>query len=368
MPAIVAVLLGSLLAVVALVPWVALQYRRRGAVGFGPTVIAIGTLIYSLALVTYTMLPLPRNVSALCAEGGAGRQWRPGQFLRDIADQGGWHLHNPAVMQFLLNIVLFVPLGMVVRYVFLRRWPAFLTIPAAITAGFSVSLLIETTQLTGNWFLYPCSYRVFDVDDLIANTGGAFLGALVAPVLTLIPGQKQRLRADAPRRVTIWRRSLGILCDLLTMGAIAVVSTTAVNVVAYVREIPIESARLDAAHVAAGFVAPAALLLMVLLTGRTFGEAAVRLRPVRSPNALQRLLRWALGAGGWLTLLQIDRNWAAISAGLMGLATFLWVWGTRRHRGFAAWVAQIHIDDERRTRSADMRDARAGDTAELPRL
>lgn len=43
----------------------------------------------------------------------------------------------------------------------------------AALAGFAVSLFVEFTQLTGNWFLYPCPCRLFDVDDLIASTVGA---------------------------------------------------------------------------------------------------------------------------------------------------------------------------------------------------
>lgn len=45
-----------------------------------------------------------------------------------------------------------------------------------LLAGAAVSLLTETAQLTGIFGLYPCSYRLFDVDDLLLNTGGAGLG------------------------------------------------------------------------------------------------------------------------------------------------------------------------------------------------
>src|SRR5699024_3873803 len=138
------------------------------------------------------LLPLPSDPARLCAVGGAGVQTRPLQFLRDIAAHGGWYLHNPAVLQVGLNVALFVPLGMVVRYVALRRRGAVTGILGATVAGACVSGLIELTQLTGDWFLYPCAYRVFDVDDLLANTVGALLGALAAPALVLIPGQRQR--------------------------------------------------------------------------------------------------------------------------------------------------------------------------------
>src|SRR5699024_7302988 len=47
-----------------------------------------------------------------------------------------------------------------------------------------LSALIEVTQYTGAWGLYPCGVRIADIEDLIANSLGAWIGALVAPVLS----------------------------------------------------------------------------------------------------------------------------------------------------------------------------------------
>lgn len=83
-------------------------------------------------------------------------------------------LHNPAVIQVALNVLLFVPLGFFLRALWGRG------IITTTAVGFGLTLLIETTQLTGVWGIYPCSYRLFDVDDLLANTAGAVLGAVMA--------------------------------------------------------------------------------------------------------------------------------------------------------------------------------------------
>lgn len=101
-------------------------------------------------------------------------------------------------------------------------------------AGFAVSLLIEFTQLTGNWFLYPCPYRLFDVDDLLANTAGALLGALAAPVLRLLPRQDVHGDPDAPRPVTTRRRLHGVACDLIGVWLAGGLLGMAVNVVTLV--------------------------------------------------------------------------------------------------------------------------------------
>src|SRR5690606_40261798 len=82
------------------------------------------------------------------------------------------------------------------------------------------SVLVETVQYTGILGIIPCSYRLADVDDLLTNTLGGVLGALVAPwVLRWMP----RARALAqergrPRPVTVWRRWLGMLVDVVALG------------------------------------------------------------------------------------------------------------------------------------------------------
>ena len=45
-----------------------------------------------------------------------------------------------------------------------------------IFLGLAISLTIETAQLTGGFGIYPCSYRLFDVDDLLLNTCGGLIG------------------------------------------------------------------------------------------------------------------------------------------------------------------------------------------------
>lgn len=61
----------------------------------------------------------------------------------------------------------------------------------------------------GIWYLYPCAYRLFDVDDLLANTTGAVL----ALALRLMGERASDRPADAPREVTTWRRLLGMVGD-----------------------------------------------------------------------------------------------------------------------------------------------------------
>lgn len=75
-------------------------------------------------------------------------QLHPFQFLSDLEAArraGGSGLR--VVSQLVLNVALFVPLGMVVRHLFKRGFVV------TVLLGLGVSGLIELTQLTGNWGL-----------------------------------------------------------------------------------------------------------------------------------------------------------------------------------------------------------------------
>lgn len=80
-------------------------------------------------------------------------------------------------LEFLANIVLFLPFGFLLPLAFrFPREPRYLVIILPAFFGLGVSLLIETTQL---WI----PGRVSDPRDLVANATGAFLGAWVAAAI-----------------------------------------------------------------------------------------------------------------------------------------------------------------------------------------
>ena len=87
-------------------------------------------------------------------------------------------LTTSAFLQVLCNVLLFVPYGFFLHQV--TRWRG-LTV---VTAGLITSAFIEITQGTGVFGLYPCPYRLLDVDDLILNTLGAGVGVLISLTLS----------------------------------------------------------------------------------------------------------------------------------------------------------------------------------------
>lgn len=67
----------------------------------------------------------------------------------------------------ILNIILFVPLGIMLPFL----WKKYNTLKATLLFGFGMSLSIEILQIL--------TYRATDINDIIANTFGAVLGYLI---------------------------------------------------------------------------------------------------------------------------------------------------------------------------------------------
>lgn len=211
-----ALIVGGLSFAVLWIPMLVLQYRRWGSWNMARLLGSLAISLYGSALVTYTLLPLPDRATMQCTPGSHSPQLTPLRMAGDIAAvierRTSWTqaLTNTTFLQVAFNVVLFMPWGIIVRR-HLRRGFVF-----TVVTGFLVSLAIESTQGTGLWGIYPCAYRLADVDDLITNTAGAFLGALMAPlVLWWMPDAKTlaERRLD-PRPVTATRRWTGQLIDL----------------------------------------------------------------------------------------------------------------------------------------------------------
>ena len=79
-----------------------------------------------------------------------------------------------------------MPFGVYLRYYFCYHWRKTLRL------SFLLSLFFELTQLSGLYFVYQGSYRLFDVDDLIVNTAGSMIGfALAGSVSRLLPTRQE---------------------------------------------------------------------------------------------------------------------------------------------------------------------------------
>lgn len=339
---VLAIAAGLVVGVFLFVPFVALSYRRRGGFGVGRFMLWGAALVYLMAIWTYTLLPLPDPDTIRCA----GVNLDVLAFVDDIAGalaRPGRTLTDPAVLQLLLNVLLFVPLGFFIRVLGGRG------IPTAILVGLGISAFIETTQLTGVWGLYPCAYRVFDVDDLLTNT----LGALIGSVLALgVPrrhwGTPKFADAESPRPITRRRRFLAMLCDVLAAWVLGAAVAVGFQLLLYALGAERAVREGTAASVVAGAVPIVLWLVVTLATGRTIGDHAVQLRYAggQLPAALSRPLRYLGGIGGYLLLSALPGAWGVVTGAFVVVSAVL-VLTTDDRRGLPGIVSGQRLADAR---------------------
>ncbi|KRM78491.1 hypothetical protein FC84_GL000748 [Lapidilactobacillus dextrinicus DSM 20335] len=145
---------------------------------------------YLVMIICLTILPLPGPGNFLSPEEPY-YVLTPFNFLRRIYSyllaNPPWTFYPPIIgllfddilMQPVLNILLFVPLGF-----YLRRYTKWSMIRVLLMV-FIVSLTVELLQLTGLLFFYDRPYRLFEVDDLLTNTLGGLGGILISRHFTI---------------------------------------------------------------------------------------------------------------------------------------------------------------------------------------
>lgn len=332
-----AILLGSVLAVIAFLPVVASRYRRTGRLRLIDLVTLLAVATYAVALWTYTLVPLPDGDDFRCAVANL----RPFAFVEDIraaiAKAGGFSWRSRALLQAAFNVVLFLPLGYFLRVLGRRG------IVVATGWGFAISAAIEFTQRTGLWGLYRCAYRVFDVDDLILNTSGAFLGSLLAVPVVLV--LRRSRPAPLVQRITLGRRYVGMLADLMVMAGLSFAVVIGWRAVAlYLLGLDVDQLPPVVDQLLGVVPAFALQGWWVLRRGHTVGEDIVQVVAV-APDGHQTRARWlkfGFGVGGYL-LLGLWSNLAALG---FALVTVIAAWRTKDHRGLSHAIAGMQLEFE----------------------
>ncbi|WP_276946832.1 VanZ family protein [Haematobacter massiliensis] len=146
------------------------QIGRRG-MGRGGLLLTVSTLF----MITLALYPFPDRATFTCVPGAVHTQLQPFHFLPSFtrliqtgAPFSAW-VTNLTVSSTIMNYLVCMVIGLALAQV-TGRWLLAATFAATLTLG------IEFTQLTGNWGIYPCPYRLFDVDDLILNFAGVMTG------------------------------------------------------------------------------------------------------------------------------------------------------------------------------------------------
>lgn len=215
-----AAVIYPIVAVLFTLPYIAWNYHKYGSVLSLRILVVYSFTLYMLCVYCLVILPLPVG-DAAAALSGHRMQLIPFHFVRDILSRADFHwnrpaswltlVDNPAFLTNLFNVLMTLPLGIYLRYYFQCGWKRTLLL------SFLLSLFFELTQLSGLYFIYPGSYRLFDVDDLLMNTCGGMLGYMAArPLTRWLPSRQEldRVSFARGRQVSLLRRILALFYDL----------------------------------------------------------------------------------------------------------------------------------------------------------
>lgn len=219
-----------------------------------------------------------------------------------LGDRSTWGpaLRSPVVYEAIFNVMLTVPLGAYLCYLFRCRWWM------ALLIGMATTLLFETSQLTGLFGIYDHPYRLFDVDDLILNTAGTMLGFwLMIPLAWALPSMdevNEQARERGSSRVSLTRRALAAVVDLTVLAVLFVLAWIVLSPTdaQIAKALAVDPSRAGAKTLAFRFIGglfadPMSALLLALgigavlfavipmaSKGRTIGKALVGIRIVKA--------------------------------------------------------------------------------------
>ena len=209
--AYIALQIGPFVALAFSLPYTVYGYVRSKSVDVWKCTYFYIFCLYFLCAYFVTWLPLPTAKTLANLKPMS-------EFIQLVPFQSFYDIERETLFRdlaiILFNVALTMPLGYFFKELF------HISLKKAVLAGFLVSLLYEVTQLTGLFFIYPRAYRIFDIDDLIINTLGAYLGYIVAPLISgLLPkvSDTQNLRLVQGSEVAFAQRAIAAAVDFLVV-------------------------------------------------------------------------------------------------------------------------------------------------------
>lgn len=225
-PIKIATIIFPIVAFMITIPILIYQYRKKGYASFYYSFLIFLFIYYLMNAYFLVILPLPPiyEVNTTYTEM---MQLVPFQFILDIARESSLNLiqpntylkalKEPVFTQVLYNIVMIIPFGIFMRYLFKKD------LKQTFFYSLLLSLFFELSQLSGLFFIYSGPYRLFDVDDLILNTFGGILGYAVTPYLTYFIPRIDKVDSklsDKAKRVSLTKRIIYLLIDILIINFI----------------------------------------------------------------------------------------------------------------------------------------------------
>lgn len=293
-----AIIIFPVLAILLTIPLLIIEYRHYGSFTFKRAFVLYTMIFYLLAAYLMVILPLPSFESVLKLTS-AKAQLIPFNFVHDFLTESGFALFRPATwvgslktiafLQPVFNILLIIPFGFYLRYYFR------LSFKQTIILSFFLSFFFELTQLSGLYWLYPRSYRLFDVDDLMMNTLGGTLGWLITPLIAKIFPNRDKLDSASYRRAKHigWlRRLVALFIDYMIVSTIcSLIIETGFYLIGHqqIAHNPFFNYILP--------IAIALILVPVITDGQTFGKSIVHIKITNYETGPLSRLKIALRQG-----------------------------------------------------------------------
>ena len=218
-----------LVAILITLPYISYNYYKYGSIISLRIVIIYSFILYLLCTYFLVILPLP-SIETVRNLTTPRTQLIPFAFIGDIIKDSKVVLSNPStyisilhnrsLLQVVFNLFMTMPFGMYLRYYFKC------SLKKTILLTFCLSLFFELTQLSGLYFIYPRSYRLFDVDDLIINTSGGILGYfIITPFLNILPSRKKLddISFERGHHISFFRRFYAIIIDLICICILSLI-------------------------------------------------------------------------------------------------------------------------------------------------
>ena len=226
-----AIIFFPIVALLFTIPYMIYQYHKYGSIPIYRSIIIYSLLLYILCSFFLVILPLPSQDFVMQMKS-PHYNLIPFHFVTEIKSTTTFQFSDfatyfpslkfPVVYEALFNIILLIPLGVYFRYYFNYNFKK------STFLSFCTSLFFELTQLTGLYFIYPRSYRVFDVDDLILNTFGGIIGYWIGFLMSKKLPSKEIIDKEAYDKgttVSIIRRIISTLTDFIIILIIIILSS-----------------------------------------------------------------------------------------------------------------------------------------------
>ncbi len=225
-PLIEALIFFPLVAGLFTLPYVVYCYRKYGSVLIMRVICVYAFIYYLMSVYCLAILPFPSADSEPTQRVGINLipfSYVPEILTKEVefslSDTSTWMpaFFSSGLYEPLLNILMFLPLGVFLRYYF--GW----SFKRTVLCAFLLSFFLEFTQYTATYGLAPYRYRLADVNDLIDNTLGGIIGYAVTPLLTFMLPTRERLNQVSYQRgarVSYVRRAFALILDSLLLFVI----------------------------------------------------------------------------------------------------------------------------------------------------